>query len=189
MKKIASGLVGFSFACLLSIGALANHNDLKENVNINSKIYVNGVKVKPGRYTVRYNTESGDMTMSRDGKVVVTAKATVTTSSDEFENDALLTRETTNGTELTGIRLGGQNAEITISQMTAQAESVSFIPPYEPCSVSEDGYVIAYGMCDETKSENSVTVSDQAGFDSNGFEETELNEYDNENPYEYMLDM
>lgn len=149
MKRITSGFVSLSFLCLLSVSALANHNDLKEHITVSDKIYVNGVKVKPGRYTVRYNAESGDMTLSRNDKVVVTAKATVTTNADKFDSDALLLRDGANGSELTGIRLGGQREELTISQMTAETDAIGFIFPdailpgvNDGNVVSDNGYVI-----------------------------------------------
>lgn len=161
MKKIVGAMASISFLCLLSVSALANHNDLKEHITVYDKVYVNGVKVKPGSYTVRYNAESGDMTLSKNDKLIVTAKATVTTSTEKFDHDALITRKSTNGPELTGIRLGGQHEEITISQMTAMAETVSdhetvSVIPDGICYITEDGYVL-------TETDNGIKVADIDG--------------------------
>jgi hypothetical protein len=142
MRRITSGLLSLSFLCLLSISALANHTDLKEHITLNDKVYVNGTKVKPGRYTVRYNAESGDMTLSMNGKVVVQTKATVTTSAEKFDNDALILRDTANGAELTGIRLGGQHEEIHISRVTAGIDAFGFIFPDAILPGLNDGQVV-----------------------------------------------
>jgi hypothetical protein len=122
MKKLASGLTSFSLLCLLSAGALADHKDLKEHVTINEKIFVNGTKVKPGRYLVRYNANTGEMQLEMSGKVVAQAKATVVINNDKFDQDALLTRTTASGTQLTGIRLGGQHEEIQLADVSASID-------------------------------------------------------------------
>jgi len=137
MNKIANIFVSFSLLCLLSAGALADHKDLKEHVTISEKMYVNGTKVKPGKYLVRYNSDSGDMQLEMNGKVVVTAKATVVVNNDKFDQDALLTTTTASGTQLTGIRLGGQHEEIHISDVTVSREpdetfDLEFIELFEP---------------------------------------------------------
>lgn len=124
MRKLATGLASLSLLCLLSAGALANHDkELKENITINNPVYVNGVKVKPGRYQVRYDTATHEMKLEHFGDVVVTAKASVITSDHKFDHDALLTRGTSEDSmQLTGIRLGGQREEI---QLDVDASNVS----------------------------------------------------------------
>lgn len=126
MKKLASGLTSLSLLCLLSTGALADHyKDLKENITINSKVYVNGVKVKPGRYKVRYDAATHNMTLERNGDVVVTAKASVIVNNEKFEQDALLTRGSEDSMQLTGIRLGGQREEIQLDAVTTSVPPVA----------------------------------------------------------------
>jgi hypothetical protein len=59
MEKLANSMTALSLLGLLSAGALADHyKDLKENITINNTIYVNGTKVKPGRYKIRYDAGS-----------------------------------------------------------------------------------------------------------------------------------
>ncbi len=127
MKKIATGLTSFSLLCLLSAGALADHyKNLKENINISSTVYVNGVKIKPGRYKVRFDGASHEMKLERDADVVVTAKATVVVNSDKFDRDALLTRGSEDSMQLTGIRLGGQHEEIQITDISTNTSQDEF---------------------------------------------------------------
>ena len=124
MRKIVSGLASFSLLCLLSAGALADHHkDLKEHVTIGQQMYVNGTAIKPGRYLVRYDADSSEMKLERNGKVVAQAKATVIVNNDEFDQDAILTTTTSSGTQLTGIRLGGQHEEIRISDVSVSRDS------------------------------------------------------------------
>lgn len=124
MRKLATGLTSLSLLGLLSVGALADHyKDLKENITIHNKVYVNGIKVKPGRYKVRFDSATHNMTLERNGDVVVTAKASVVVNSDEFDRDAILTSGISEDSmQLTGIRLGGQHEEI---QLDAVASSTS----------------------------------------------------------------
>ncbi len=127
MKKIATGLTSFSLLCLLSAGALADHyKNLKENINISSTVYVNGVKIKPGRYKVRFDGASHEMKLERDADVVVTAKATVVVNSDKFDRDALLTRGSEDSMQVTGIRLGGQHEEIQITDISTNTSQDEF---------------------------------------------------------------
>jgi hypothetical protein len=132
MKKIATGLASFSLLCLLSAGALADHKDLKEHVTINEKMYVNGTKVKPGRYLVRYNSDSGEVQLERNGKVIAQAKATVVVNNDKFDQDALLTRTTASGTQLTGIRLGGQHEEIQLADISVSTSQDELEDDFNP---------------------------------------------------------
>ncbi len=123
MKKITSGLMSFSLLCLLSAGALADHyKDLKENITISSKVWMNGAEIKPGRYLVRYDASSHEVKLERGGKVIAQAKATVVVKNDKFDQDALLTRSGVSGTELTGIRLGGQHEEIQLIDVSASSD-------------------------------------------------------------------
>ena len=120
MKKIASGLTSFSLLCLLSAGTLADHyKDLKENITISSAVFVNGVKVKPGHYKVRFDGTTHEMKLEQGGDVVVTAKATVVVNNDKFDQDALLTSGSEDSRQLTGIRLGGQREEIRLDAVAS----------------------------------------------------------------------
>jgi len=126
MKKLVSGLTGLSLLCLLSAGALADHyKDLKEHVTINNMVWVNGTKVKPGNYLVRYDAASHEMKLERDGKVIVQAEATIVVNNDKFHRDALLTRGSEDSMQLTGIRLGGQREEIQLTDIATSANPVS----------------------------------------------------------------
>src|SRR6185503_5381013 len=115
MKKLATGLATLSLLCLLNIGTLAYEKDLKEHVQINDEVWVNNTLVKPGKYLIEYSATTGEMKITSGKKIVAQAKATVKVNSEKFDRDALLTRTTSMGQQLTGVRLGGQHEELDLS--------------------------------------------------------------------------
>jgi len=125
MKKLATGLATLSLLCLLNVGTLAYGKDLKEHVQINDKVWVNNTLVKPGYYLIKYNAGTGEMKIMDRGKVVAQAKATVKVNSEKFDRDTLLTRTTSMGQQLTGVRLGGQHEELDLSDIVAGIEQVN----------------------------------------------------------------
>ena len=125
MKKLATGLATLSLLCLLNIGTLAYEKDLKEHVQINNEIWVNNTLVKPGYYLIEYDASNGQMKIMSGKKVVAQAPATVKVSSEKFDRDALLTRTTSMGEQLTGVRLGGQHEELDLNDIVVGIEQVS----------------------------------------------------------------
>jgi hypothetical protein len=120
MKKLTTNLAILSLLCLLNIGTFAHDKDLKEHVQISQKVLVNGTTVKPGYYLVKYNSDTGMMSLVKGNKVVATAKATVKVNSDDFDRDAILTRSTSMGEVLTAVRLGGQREELDLVDVIAE---------------------------------------------------------------------
>jgi len=126
MKKLATGLATLSLLCLLNIGTLAYEKDLKEHVQINDEVWVNNTLVKPGKYLIEYSATTGEMKITSGKQIVAQAKATVKVNSERFDRDALLTRTTSMGQQLTGVRLGGQHEELDLSDTVVSIEQVSF---------------------------------------------------------------
>lgn len=126
MRKLKACMMTVCALALLSVGVLAdNHGKmLKEHFEFNSDVMIGSTHVKKGRYLVKYNDETGMMTVL-DGndhkKVIATAKATVKVNEKNFENDQVLTKTTATGEQLTGLRLGGQKEELTISEQLASS--------------------------------------------------------------------
>lgn len=105
-----------------SVGAFAQGKNLKEQVTFRQEVWVNNTSVEAGNYLVKYDAQTGEMTISDGKKVVATAKATIKTSEKSFTSDALLTSTTPAGTKLTGIRFGGQHEELAITDLTAEID-------------------------------------------------------------------
>lgn len=119
MKKLMISLMAILTIGLVGIVGLAQGKDLQEHVTIRDKVLVNTTMVKPGNYLIKYDAKTGEATILDGKKVVVTVKASVTTSEKVFPSDALLVSATPSGNKLNGIRLGGQHEEIDFAEVSA----------------------------------------------------------------------
>jgi hypothetical protein len=118
--KVKTSLIAICLLSLLSFGAFADDHDkmLKEHFEFTSDVMVGGTLVKAGRYLIKYNTEKGVVKVineADDKKVVATAKATVRMNDKTYERDEIVTKNTAGSMLLTGLRLGGQKEEITLT--------------------------------------------------------------------------
>ena len=114
MKSIVSRMmVVLLVGALTGVVALAKVQ--KQKVTFESDIKVNGTLVKKGTYEVRFNDETGQLAIVKNGKTVAEAMARVEPRSKKA-NDFQL-RSTTNGdqTQLTGITFGGSDKDIVLS--------------------------------------------------------------------------
>lgn len=123
MRKLMISFAAICLLALFSIGTYADDNDkmLKEHFEFKSDVWVGNVHVKKGFYLVKYNTETGMMKIMDGDKVVAKAKATVKMNDKDFDQDALLTKTTSAGEQLIGLRLGGQKEELEITENMASS--------------------------------------------------------------------
>jgi len=100
-------------AALTSVVALAKVH--KQKVTFESDIKVNGTLVKKGTYDVKFNDETGQLSIIKGGKTVAEAMARVETRSKKA-NDFQM-RSTVNGEEqqLTGLTFGGSDKDVVIT--------------------------------------------------------------------------
>ncbi len=88
MKRLTASLMVICALCLLSLGLSANRADddkmLKEHFEFRSEVWVGDVKIEPGKYLVKYNTETRTMKIMQGDKVIAKAKATVTMNEKDF---------------------------------------------------------------------------------------------------------
>jgi hypothetical protein len=100
-------------AALTSVVAFAKVH--KQKVTFESDIKVNGTLVKKGTYDVKFNDETGQLLIVKNGKTVAEATGRVESRSKKA-NDFQL-RSTMNGDEqqLTGITFGGSDKDVVIS--------------------------------------------------------------------------
>jgi hypothetical protein len=100
-------------AALTSVVALAKVH--KQKVTFESDIKVNGTLVKKGTYDMKFNDETGQLSIIKNGKTVAEAMTKVearTKKADDFQM-----RSTVNGGEqhLTGVTFGGSDKDVVIS--------------------------------------------------------------------------
>jgi len=118
MKSIVNRmLVVLMVGALTSVVALAKVH--KHKVTFDSDIKVNGTLLKKGTYDVKFDDQSGQLSIAKNGKVIAQAMA-------RFEqrvkkaNDFQL-RSVTSGdeTQLTGVTFGGSDKDIVITNSGA----------------------------------------------------------------------
>src|ERR1041385_4145633 len=114
MKSIVNRMVVvLMVAALTSVVALAKVH--KQKVTFESDIKVNGTLVKKGTYDMKFNDETGQLSIVKNGKPVAEAMTKVearTKKADDFQM-----RTTVNGNEqtLTGVTFGGFNKGVVIT--------------------------------------------------------------------------
>ena len=118
MKSIVSRLmVVLLVGALTGVVALAKVQ--KQKVTFESDIKVNGTLVKKGTYELRFNDETGQLAIVKNGKTVAEAMAKVEPRSRKASDFQL--RSTVNGdqTQLIGVTFGGSDKDIVLSNSGA----------------------------------------------------------------------
>jgi hypothetical protein len=118
MKSIMNRmLVVLMVGALTSVVALAKVQ--KHKVTFDSDIKVNGTLLKKGTYDVKFDDQTGQLSIAKNGKVVVQAMARLEPRAKKA-NDFQL-RSVGNGDEiqLTGVTFGGSDKDIVITNSGA----------------------------------------------------------------------
>lgn len=118
MKSIVSKMVAVLMVGALT-GVVAFAKVHKQRVTFENDIKVNGTLVKKGNYEVKFDDETGQLTIAKNGKTVVQAMAKLE-AREKKANDFQL-RSTVNGdeTQLTGVTFGGSDKDIVITNSGA----------------------------------------------------------------------
>jgi len=114
MKSIVSRMVAIVMVGALT-GVVAFAKVHKQRVIFENDIKVNGTLVKKGNYELKFDDETGQLTIAKNGKTVVQAMAKLE-AREKKANDFQL-RSTVNGdeTQLTGVTFGGSDKDIVIT--------------------------------------------------------------------------
>ena len=114
MKSMVNRMVAILMvAALTSVVAFAKVS--KQRVTFENDVKVNGTLVKKGNYEVKFDDETGQLTIAKNGKTVVQAMAKV--QPREKKANDFQPRSTVNGdeTQLTGVTFGGSDKDIVIT--------------------------------------------------------------------------
>jgi hypothetical protein len=114
MKSIVNRmLVVLMVGALTSVVAFAKVH--RQRVTFDNDIKVNGTLVKKGAYDVKFDDQSGQLSIIKNGKVVAEAMTRVEQRANKA-NDFQL-RSTTKGdeTQLLGVTFGGSDKDIFVS--------------------------------------------------------------------------
>lgn len=114
MKSIVNRI-----AVVLVVGALTSMVAFakvqKHRVTFESDIKVNGTLVKKGTYDIKFDDETGQLSIVKNGKTVAEATARVESRAKKA-NDFVL-RSTVNGdqTEMIGVTFGGSDKDVLLT--------------------------------------------------------------------------
>jgi len=114
MKSFVSRmLVVLMVGALASVVALAKVD--KHRVTFDNDIKVNGTLVKKGTYDVKFDDQTGQLSIVKNGKVVAQAMARVENREKKASDFQL--RSTVNGdeTQLVGVTFGGSDKDVLIT--------------------------------------------------------------------------
>ena len=124
MKSIVNRMVAVLMVGALT-GVVAFAKVHKQKVTFENDIKVNGTLVKKGNYEVKFDDETGQLTIAKNGKTVVQAMAKF--ESREKKANEFQLRSTVNGdeTQLTGVTFGGSDKDIVITSSGASTTGSS----------------------------------------------------------------
>jgi hypothetical protein len=118
MRKFTVSIAAALLLCLSLVGtALANEKNLKKTLTLTEDVMVNETLIKKGEYRVRFNAKTEEVTLSKDGEVVLTAKATVEMRPEKARYNSASFRSTEKGKLLNGFTFAGDQRVIVLSEM------------------------------------------------------------------------
>jgi hypothetical protein len=99
----------------ISIAAAAKDKVKTENVTFTSDTMVNGTLVKAGDYQIKFNEQSGELAILKDGKVKAKTTAQLQTRSDKARNTSVRTLTKGDVAELIGFSFSGSKQDVVVS--------------------------------------------------------------------------
>lgn len=113
-KVLQRTLVALSIGALLAVGAFGKGKIKTESVTFSSDVMVNGTLLKAGEYQIKFNEESSELSILKDGKVKAKTTAHFAPRSDKAKDTAVRTRANGTVVELIGFTFGGSNQELLV---------------------------------------------------------------------------
>lgn len=113
MKSIVNRIVVVvMIGALASVAALAKVH--KQRVSFENDIKVNGTLVKKGSYEIKFNDETGELSINKDGKVVAQTTARLETRAKKANGFQLRSVGEGEDQQLTGVTFGGSDKDVVI---------------------------------------------------------------------------
>ena len=114
MKSIVSKMVAVVMVgALTSVVAFAKVH--KEKVTFDSDIKVNGTVVKKGTYELKFDDESGQLSITKNGKVVAQAMAKAEQREKKANDFQLRSTSDKGETNLIGVTFNGSDKNVVIT--------------------------------------------------------------------------
>src|SRR5262245_33339267 len=99
---------------LITFSAFAESRSKK--VAFSKTVVVNGVAVKAGEYKLEFDSEKGELSVLKDGKIVAQATARAETTPIKAKATLIETTHTDNGALLTSITFRGEDQRIVVAK-------------------------------------------------------------------------
>ncbi|SRR6266481_1518986 len=114
--SLKSTLAALMICALASIAVLAAAKDKvkTETVTFTSDVTVNGTLLKAGDYQVKFNEQTGELAILKDGKVKAKTTAQLQSRSEKARNTVVRTLDKGGVAELIGLSFGGSNRDVVI---------------------------------------------------------------------------
>jgi hypothetical protein len=113
MKSTFAALVICALASI-SVFAAAKDKVRTSTVVFESDTMVNGTLVKAGEYQVKFNEQTGELSILKDGKVKAKTTAQLQTRSDKARNTSVRTLDKGGVAELIGFTFGGSTQDVVV---------------------------------------------------------------------------
>jgi hypothetical protein len=116
MKRFITVFVcTLAITVIASMGVAAKDKTKKKTVEFTQDVMVNGTLLKAGTYDVKFNEETGELTVIKNGKVKATTTAHLEQRSNEAKDTAIIIANTGGAVaEFRGITFGGSNQNVVV---------------------------------------------------------------------------
>jgi hypothetical protein len=117
MKSFMKGTLAALLICAFaSIAVLAGDKDKvkTETVKFESDVMVNGTLVKAGEYVVKFNEQTGELAIMKNGKVKARTTAHLQPRSEKAKDTAVRTIDKDSIAELVSVTFGGSNQDVVV---------------------------------------------------------------------------
>ena len=118
MKSFLKSTFAALMICALAsiaISAATKDKVKTQDVTFTSDVMVNGTLIKAGDYQVKFNEQTGELAILKDGKVKAKTTAQLQSRSDKAKNTSVRMIEKGGVAELTGVTFGGSNQDVVVS--------------------------------------------------------------------------
>jgi hypothetical protein len=85
-----------------------------ESVTFTQDTMVNGTLVKAGDYQIKFNEQTGELSILKDGKVKAKTSAQLQSRSEKAKNTSVRTLEKGGTAELIGVTFGGSTQDLVV---------------------------------------------------------------------------
>jgi hypothetical protein len=115
MKVFLKSTFAALMICALASIAVAAKDKVKtESVTFAQDIMVNGTLVKAGEYQVKFNEQTGELSILKNGKVKAKTTAQLQSRTEKARNTSVRTLEKGGTAELIAITFSGSNQDLVL---------------------------------------------------------------------------